>query len=157
MVAKSRLCYIILNFIRLAFKYLQSSSILLCVCGFTTLESVLSEQFKVQTQSCERTLCPWGILHLFAPGLEQLVLCSTSQVPALPQGQLLVLLPSASPWLLSLASALPALCCGATGTFRWCCRFEHYICCQRCDRLRTSSGQPLTFRKPFAKVDQRVL
>lgn len=49
MVAKSHLCYIILNFIRLESKYLQSSSVL-CVCGFTSLELAVSKQFKVQTQ-----------------------------------------------------------------------------------------------------------
>lgn len=56
MVAKSHLCYIILNFIRFESQYLQSSSVLLCVCGFTSLEPIVSEQFKVQTQSCERKL-----------------------------------------------------------------------------------------------------
>lgn len=38
----------------------------------------------------ETALCHWGVLLLFAPGLEQLVLCNTSQVPGLPGGQLLV-------------------------------------------------------------------
>lgn len=107
----------------------------------------------------ETALCPRGILLLFAPGLEQLVLCNTCQVPGLPGDSSWY---SSLPLLLGfclwpLASALPALCCGATGTFWWCCRFEHYICCQRCVMPWSSSGQPLTLGKTLEKVDQRVL